>query len=286
MKLLSIDVGMKNLAFCLFNVTNSKNFLVTKWDVVDICEEKKRFCSHVEKDVKCNSIAKFFKDDNCYCKKHANKKELKIPPTTHDIYKIKKLKIKDLIAFADDNEIEYTKPHTKDNIMKNVEEYINNNYFSPIKPIRTEDVDLITLGQNLKNIFDSIFAGDFVDLDKVIIENQISPIANRMKTLQGMIAQYFIMRSNCKIEFISSQNKLKDIEPNKTTYNERKKIGIEYCKTCINEDQSLSSWEDTFMKHSKKDDLADSFLQGIWYLKNKNIILYADDLKIKHVLIT
>ena len=41
MKLLSIDVGMKNLAFCLFDVTNSKNFLVTKWDVVDICQEKK-----------------------------------------------------------------------------------------------------------------------------------------------------------------------------------------------------------------------------------------------------
>ena len=267
MKILSIDVGMKNLAFCLFNVTNSKNFLVSKWDVVDICQEKQRFCCHIEKGIKCKSIAKFYKSDNCYCKKHCNKQELKIPPNTHDINKIKKLKIKEIIKFADDNEIEYTKPHTKENIMKHIEEYITANYFTPIKPIKTEDVDLITLGQNLKTVFDSIFAGDFVDLDKVIIENQISPLANRMKTLQGMIAQYFIMRSNCTIEFISSQNKLKDIEPNKTTYNERKKIGVEYCKTCINEDESLASWKDTFMKHSKKDDLADSFLQGIFYIK-------------------
>jgi hypothetical protein len=267
MKLLSIDVGMKNLAFCLFDVTNSKNFLVTKWDVVDICQEKKYKCSHNEKGKDCFADAKFFKDDKYYCKKHATKQDLKVPPNTHDISKLKKLKIKEIIEFADNNEIEYQKPHTKENILKSINDHLNINYFTSIKPIKTDDIDLITLGRNLKTVFDSIFAGDFIDLEKVIIENQISPLANRMKTLQGMISQYFIMRSNCTIEYISSQNKLKDIEPNKTTYNERKKIGIEYCKTCVNEDNMLVSWKDTFMKHSKKDDLADSFLQGIFYIK-------------------
>ena len=63
MKLLSIDVGMKNLAFCLFDVTNSKNFLVTKWDVVDICQEKKYKCCYIEKGKECVADAKFFKDD-------------------------------------------------------------------------------------------------------------------------------------------------------------------------------------------------------------------------------
>ena len=267
MKLLSIDVGMKNLAFCLFDVTNSKNFIINKWDVVDICQEKKHKCCFSEKGKDCDSDAKFFKNDCFYCKKHANKQELRIPPNTHDIFKIKKLKIKELIEFADTNEIEYQKPHTKENILKHINDHLEINYFTPIKPIKTDDIDLITLGQNLKSVFDSIFAGDFIDLEKVIIENQISPIANRMKTLQGMIAQYFIMRSNCKIEFISSQNKLKDIEPNKTTYNDRKKISVDYCKTCVHEDNMLSSWKDIFMKHSKKDDLADSFLQGIFYIK-------------------
>ena len=267
MKLLSIDVGMKNLAFCLFEVTNSKNFLVTKWDVVNICEDKKYICCEIEKGQKCEKEAKFFKLDKYYCKKHANKKELKIPPNTHDISKLKKMKIKDIINFAEINEIEYNKPHTKDNILKHIQEYLEDHFFNQIKPIKTDEIDLITLGQNLKTIFDSIFAGDFVDLEKVIIENQISPIANRMKTLQGMIAQYFIMRSKCKIEFISSQNKLKDIEGEKSTYNERKKKGIEFCKTCILEDKSLSSWQDIFNKHSKKDDLADSFLQGLFYIK-------------------
>ena len=267
MKILSIDVGMKNLAFCLFDVTNSKNFVVTKWDVVDICQETKYKCCHTDKGIKCSADAKFYKDDQFYCKRHASKQELIVPPNTHDIAKIKKLKVKDIIEFADNNEIQYQKPYTRANILLAITEHLNLNYFTAIKPVRADDIDLITLGQNLKTTFDSIFAEDFIDLDKVIIENQISPIANRMKTLQGMISQYFIMRSNCKIEFISSQNKLKDIEPNKTTYSERKKIGIEYCKRCINEDNMLSSWKDTFMKHSKKDDLADSFLQGIFYIK-------------------
>ena len=36
----------------------------------------------------------------------------------------------------------------------------------------------------------------------VIIENQISPIANRMKTIQGMITQYFIMKNIYNVEYI------------------------------------------------------------------------------------
>ena len=40
-----------------------------------------------------------------------------------------------------------------------------------------------------------------------------------MKTLQGMIAQYFIMKNKTSIEFVSSTNKLKLFIGNKkTTY--------------------------------------------------------------------
>jgi len=41
-------------------------------------------------------------------------------------------------------------------------------------------------------------------------------------------------------------------------------------------------WIET-LNTKKKDDLADSLLQGIWALRLKNIILCADDLKIKLV---
>ena len=42
------------------------------------------------------------------------------------------------------------------------------------------------------------------------------------------------------------------------------------------------SWKNT-LQVSKKDDLADCFLQGLWYFKHKNIISYADNLKINIV---
>ena len=44
----------------------------------------------------------------------------------------------------------------------------------------------------------------------VLIENQIGPIALRMKTLQGMIMQHFIERGIPLIEEISATNKLKE----------------------------------------------------------------------------
>ena len=94
-----------------------------------------------------------------------------------------------------------------------------------------------------------------------------------MKTLQGMITQYFIMRGISNIEFISSSNKLKEfIEKKKTTYAERKKIGINITKKLINESGLLQSWYETFNDSKKKDDLADCFLQGRWFIKNKDLI--------------
>jgi hypothetical protein len=111
----------------------------------------------------------------------------------------------------------------------------------------------------------------------ILIENQLSSIAVRMKTLQGMLTQYFIMRGYKSIEYIGSQNKLKlfmdkdnkDNKDNKTTYSDRKRLGIQYCRGVLVE----KNWDDwlKFMEaHAKRDDLADCFLQGLWWI-NKNI---------------
>ena len=129
-------------------------------------------------------------------------------------------------------------------------------------------------------------------LTHVIIENQISPIANRMKTIQGMIAQYFIMRNNdIRIEFVSSVNKLKDvgcagvsgtggvvadvvvpeITDAKKKYKDRKLLGIQRCLHLMNNNDNYKEWCSFFTTHAKKDDLADALLQGIWFSnKNKN----------------
>ena len=43
MKLLSIDVGMKCLAYCLFSVDN-QNYSIEKWGILDLCNQKKYKC--------------------------------------------------------------------------------------------------------------------------------------------------------------------------------------------------------------------------------------------------
>tara|TARA_B110000285_G_scaffold76605_1_gene88248 strand:- start:1852 stop:2646 length:795 start_codon:yes stop_codon:yes gene_type:complete len=262
MKILSIDVGIKNLAFCLFEVVN-KNYNILKWDCINICEETTNLCST------CSKPAKFFKDCDYYCKKHAKKNETHQVPTNNlDYQKIKKLKLTDLFEIAHTHNIDYPKNIKKTDLLILIHDYINKTYLNIITPQKAADVDLVTIGKILKNKLDVIFSCDFINLDHVLIENQISPLANRMKTLQGMLTQYFIMKSNTQIQFVSSSNKLKDFTDEKTTYNERKKLGVKYTRDIITTNQNLNAWNEIFDKHNKKDDLADSFLQGIWYIKS------------------
>jgi len=68
----------------------------------------------------------------------------------------------------------------------------------------------------------------------------------------------------------------------KTTYKDHKKSGITYCSQIIENNPQFSHWKEK-LETKKKDDLADCFLQGLWYFKQKNIISYADDLKINIV---
>ena len=97
-----------------------------------------------------------------------------------------------------------------------------------------------------------------------------------------MIVQYFIM-SEVKvdnIEFISAANKLKDCDSKDkdkekpkikttTTYSERKKLGISRCLEMLHSEYNFNCMIEYFNKHNKKDDLADSFLQGLWFIKHK-----------------
>ena len=50
MKILSIDVGMKNLAYCLFNIHDNLEYNIEKWDVIDLCKEKIHMCGEKKKN--------------------------------------------------------------------------------------------------------------------------------------------------------------------------------------------------------------------------------------------
>ena len=210
--------------------------------------------------------------------KHSKKQEYIIPNSELKTSFINKQKINSLFDLANKHKIIYQKPIKKNDLISLINDYIYNTCFDSIENTNASKIDLVTIGRNIQIKFDEILGEHIETIDKVIIENQISPIANRMKTIQGMIAQYFIMKNNnISIEFVSSINKLKDdtslkkssSSDDKIKYSERKKRGIQKCLEIINNEHNYKSWEDFFGNHSKKDDLADSFLQGIWYIKNK-----------------
>lgn len=272
MKILSIDVGIKNLAFCLFDKSMElEQFKVTKWDVINLSEEETLKCGYSEKDVLCNKPAKFKKDDTCYCVKHSKKQAFKIPGSEQKPAFINKQKISKLYDIANNYNIKYEPKIKKTDLAKLINEHMEKIYFVPVESKKAKEVDLFNIGINIKNKFNEMFK-DNVKIDYVIIENQIGPLAIRMKTIQGMIVQYFIM-SNLNveyIEFISASNKLKDCDiKDKEKYSDRKKLGISKCLGILTTDIRFNEHINFFNGHKKKDDLSDSFLQGMWFINNK-----------------
>ena len=335
---LSFDVGMKNLAYCLFQVgENCHDYKVLKWDVINLCTPIVRKCNNGDLggSQSCINEAKYCKAKKCeglnvivgldvdvdvddeteietdtesvnieyYCKKHAKKSNLKIPPSDLDIKKIRKGKLVDIQAIIDKYQIKYVdnlgqptpqptprQKNSKDKMIDMIQSELDNNYLENIENVRATDMDLVTLGKNMMIELDK-FVIPYNDnnnmgglghlsptdnkykIDIVIIENQISTLASRMKTLQGMIAQYFIMKHTPCIEFISAANKLKMfMTKKKTTYTERKLESVEVTKELLETLPQLTDYKGYLDKNKKKDDLADCFLQGVYYLTLKNMI--------------
>jgi hypothetical protein len=280
MKILSIDVGIKNLAFCLFiKEHDSHEFAIKKWDVVNISEQETVKCSFIEKNIICNKPAKYKKNNKCYCLKHSKKQEYQIPTSQQKPSFINKQKLEKLMEIADNHGIVYANKIKKTNLISLINQYMEQKYFQEIEIKNASEINLCEIGKNIQYNFNKIFLTE-ENIDYVIIENQISPIATRMKTIQGMIVQYFIMSSIHvnQIEFISSVNKLKLLSNNdkttnpiKTTYSERKQMSISKCLEIITNQTYFHPFIEFFNKHNKKDDLSDSFLQGLWFIQNKKL---------------
>lgn len=274
MKILSIDVGIKNLAYCLFYVnTDNNTYEIDSWDVIDICETKKKpKCCLKTKNKECTRDVKYFKNDNYYCKIHSKKSNYIVPSGSYNLKQLRKHKVGVIKDFCNRENIDISTFKRKSDYIKSVELFFENNILNKVEPINANNMNLVDLGKNLQVIFDDIFGKHTIDT--VIIENQISKIANRMKTLQGMIAQYFIMREVKNIEFISSINKLKPFitgSKKKLSYRDRKKMGIDIMSQFLTKHNSISSWLEHFTSHKKKDDLADSYLQGIYFINVNDI---------------
>ena len=275
MNILSIDVGIKHLAVCML-CYNKKSYTIDYWDVIDLCNTKKYICTSYQKNGKqCKNNAKYQRNNYLYCKKHAKNSGFKIPTAQHNIKKIKKFTIPKLKEFIKKYKIPFEfvknkKITYKNQMIQTILDEIDIKYLDNINNSNTNanHFGMVDLGINLKKKFNDVF--DYTSIHTVVIENQIGPLALRMKSLQGMIMQHFIENDVTNIIEVSSRNKLKDfLDGKKTTYSERKKIGIQVTRDLLQKNNDISKWMEEFNKSKKKDDLADCFLQGLWYIKHK-----------------
>jgi len=271
MKVISFDVGIKNMAYCIFETDGLK---IADWNILNLLDEPAPvLCECItKKNASCGKKAKYEKNGN-YCEKHAKLGPYNIPTKRA----INKMTTEGLQQLCKECNIPSS---TKKANAENLKQFFKNTEYNIIKIVKASanDINLIQVGRNMNAALNNITGIETVT--HVVIENQISPIATRMKTIQGMLAQYFIMKTQCEIEFVSSANKLKDLIGDKTDYKTKKNNGILFCAEFL-KNECFANW--THMLHKKKDDLADCFLQGIWYLKRQNIISYAENLKINSV---
>lgn len=329
------------MAYCVLSPTQNADAPITihDWNVLSMIEEAAPVvfpcnCMIAGKNKKtepkmCNKAAKYSKLDQYFCDRHAKTyKQYIIPTKKHSSAFIKKQKVPDLVALCNTHMLllnRDAKTLKKDQLIEILSGFYKQMCFDPIVAIKSKnanEIDLIHIGKSIKRLFDQL--PDIDTITNVLIENQISPIANRMKTIQGMLAQYFIMKNdNIHIDFVSSSHKLNQFkqtknaaireptnaiiqdsavagagagaglsagavaEPGESTktnphYKAHKTDGITYCQEILEKNATLTHWNSS-MNTRKKDDLADAFLQGMWYFKQQNIICYADDLKIKLV---
>lgn len=315
MKVISFDIGIKNMAYCFLSVSGEQ-FEILDWNTLNLMDEivqESRVCDCViskkNKNNKtpentntivknCGKRAKYSSptEHRFLCETHAKKSEdYWMPCKEKTPGSIKKLKLDDLIGLG--KKIGFTTlPILKKDILDIIMEKIESRTLKPLIKPRSKtasETDLITVGRNMTKKLEEL---DHQGITHVIIENQISTIATRMKTIQGMLTQYYIMKGIKNIEFISSFNKLKafskasgdsskassdsgkgpdknekkDIEKtDKDKYKERKTDGIAICTKFLNENPLLTPWKQSFEESKKKDDLADCFLQGLFFIRKK-----------------
>ena len=324
-RIISFDVGIKNMAYCIFDLDPSQqdSLNIIDWNVLNLMEKEEPLffcnCTNVKKPKKgkkivklenvfidssnnnvisnvplCGKPAKYKKNTLFFCEKHAKSQSTYIiPKKQNSVSQLKKKKIEDLNLICQEYKVNVGEnvKNTKKYIFEKLEDFFNTHSLELVNQTKKHnagDTDLITIGKNMKMLLDQV--KEIERITHVIIENQISPLANRMKTIQGMLAQYFIMKNDTsKIEFVSSFNKLREFSKNqndsekkehgdekteKQKYSQHKKDGVFYTTQIIEKNKTFQCWEKTFHESKKKDDLADCFLQGIWYLRNKmNVII-------------
>ena len=156
MKILSIDIGIKNLAYVILEVANanldknsivygSQDFTIIKWDVINLCN-KFIPCS----TNKCCKQACFHKNDTFYCKNHTKKTEYSLPLC--NLKTLHKQSLANLSTLVEKYDLKLEKPINKSSIIKTIEEYANTTCFEAIETINANNFIELSRRDDLESL--------------------------------------------------------------------------------------------------------------------------------------
>ncbi len=315
MRVLSFDVGIKNLAGCIleWNETTElkSNLKIHYWDIINVVDSKKKEdeihynCMHTDCKMKVKSYLEFNNIKYCFCTRHLKDKETLtyhiFEPYSESKFNTNQISDKCCDLCDTDNSSNRKKilysntnlnttlctKHYKQLITKaiNAQKKIISFKKSKVKDLTTNDLklQLIKCLDARKDIL-------LQNIDIVLIENQPTFKNPTMKSVSDTLYTWFMIRgivdnninnSTIKeVKFISPSNKLKefntetiDTAEDNQKYKITKKLSIENTKTIL-ASYGLNDSISRILSFDKKDDLADSFLQG-WYVLNS---IYKDKL--------
>jgi len=273
MRIISWDVGIKHLAYCIIDKKDD-NFKIIEWNNIDL-SDKEKICCICKCKAKKYVINNILNKNEYYCCRHY---KIKFTKSKQKCMKCCKKAIKEY------NEYAWCSNH-QNSVVNKIYKKIK------IKNIKKKSCMKIQIDKLINRLYKKLnMNNNILNTDEVLIENQPSHKNPTMKTMSIALFSYFIIKGiekkiNYSVKFIAPSSKLKIclnsskiINKANNKYKMTKLLGMEYCKALI------TIKDKAYLESFKKgDDLCDAFLQGFKYLFSPLPIKYFN--KIKDILI-
>lgn len=296
MKVLSWDVGIINLAYCLLEIQTDKimennkeieksKYHIIEWGLIDLSKKEKKLCQICSKNASLEYTDIEDEKIKYFCKTHGKKYVVPKLAEINNFFTLPNKNNENINCDLCDKECKrcyknynFCSSHGRtfyQKLEKNIE----------LKETKKEKTifDIDILRYNLIEALDN--KPELFIADKVLIENQPSLKNPRMKAISSTIYDYYLIRGIfdkkfdskiSQVKYMSPSNKIKLSKDNKLVkdadkknkYKLTKKLAVDYVKALL--DNDLNNFKEYFLSVKKKDDLADAFLQGAYYLTINN----------------